>query len=359
MMLQNITGLGKIRILNRKKVDPENFIFTGSDDTDKTILQLFEYNETTIAEQPELDPDLVENYNQKAPNNWLNIYGLSNTELIARICKQQGIDNLIIQDILDVNQRPKFQAFENYYFLTIKTTVPNQGQHSTEQISFVFNQNYLISFQEKKADYFEHLRHRLRENKGLLRKKGPDFLLYTLLEAILDNYFRTLDDISKEVAQYNLADISTDPSPAILEDIERHKVFVRFIRNAIQPIKEFTLRNDHAEHLFIQKENLKYFQEIKDLCLTLNDHCDGIISSLESSINLFFSVQGHRMNQVMKTLTVVATIFIPLTFVAGVYGMNFKYMPETEWHYGYPAVWGLMFMMFLGMLLYFRVKKWF
>lgn len=351
--------LRKIYLLNRKKPDPNKFVFTGIHSADKTELQLFEYSKENINEKHDVQLHEIANLSLSNNVNWLNIYGLSDTDLIASLCKKQNIDNLVIQDILDINQRPKFQYFDNYCFLTIKTTKPNIEETIIEQISFIFNNKYLISFQEKRAAYFDHLRYRLRENKGIIRERGPDYLLYTLLESILDNYFKTLDKISKEVDRLNLENIKTDPSPSVLEIIEEHRVSVHFIKNAIQPIKEFVIINERDTNQFIEKRNLKFFYEIKDLCLTLIDSCDTISASLESSTNLFFSVQGHKMNQVMKTLTIVATIFIPLTFIAGIYGMNFKYMPELEWKFGYVAIWVVILTILVSMVVYFKKKKWF
>ena len=351
--------LRRINLLNRKKTDPGKFIYTGHRTDVKTSIQRFRYGPDFMEEEDDLTFGHIGDLQEGAYQQWVNIHGLVEAEEIAAMCKRQGIDNLVIQDILDLNQRPKFQEYDTYCFLTIKSTVPSEEDMLVEQISFIFGKNYLISFQEKQADYFDHLRYRLREKKGLLRERGPDFLLYTMLEAILDNYFRTLDRIRRDMEQWNLSNINKDPSPSILEEIERYKVFVQFVKYAIQPIKEFVAVNERETNPFIEQRNLKYLYEIKDLCLTLIEDCDTITSSLESSINLFFSVQGHRMNQVMKTLTIVATIFIPLTFIAGIYGMNFAYMPELEWRYGYLAVWVLIIMVLIGMVIYFRQKKWF
>ena len=186
-----------------------------------------------------------------------------------------------------------------------------------------------------------------------------DYLLYTMLEAILDNYFKTLTKLDEDTEKFNFTNTKKEPSPNALEIIENNKKLINFIKKSILPIKEFTQLVERAECQAVQKNNLKYFAEIKDLCLTLIDNCDMILSSLESKSNLFFSVQGHRMNQVMKTLTIVSTIFIPLTFIAGIYGMNFSNMPELKWKYGSFAIWIIIIIVFFTMIMYFRRKKWF
>jgi magnesium transporter len=345
--------------LNRKKGDPGKFIFTGKVPGAEIDVQLFKYNAEKCIETVNISPDQIEKFQGPDYHYWLNVYGLYKPEIIASICTQHGIHDLVIQDILDVNQRPKFQEFEDFSFLTLKSIVPSEQEMITEQISFVFGENYLMSFQERKADFFEHLRYRLRENKGVIRDRGSDYLLFGMLESILDNYFKTLNQLDTEVEELDFTDLTKELSPKALIMIENHKKFVHFIKKSILPIKEFTLVIERGENKYIEKRHLKYFMEIKDLCLTLMDNCDIILASLESNTNLFFSVQGHRMNQVMKTLTIVATIFIPLTFITGIYGMNFQNMPEIHWKYGYAAVWFVIIFVFSYMIFYLRKRKWF
>lgn len=348
-----------ISLLNRKKQDPGKYFFTGKARNTDFGMQLFTYSKDNCTEDKNINFEAMPKFANESNNFWLNLHGLDNTEMVVNICKKQDIHSLVIQDILDVNQRPKFQEFDNFSFLTLKSIVPSDSEIITEQISFVFAKNFLISFQERKADFFEHVRFRLRDSVGLVRERSTDFLLYVMLESILDNYFKTLNKLDEEIETYNFSDINKDPSPAVLATIESHKKFVHFIKKSILPIKEFSQIVERGESVNIEKRHIKYFLEIKDLCLTLIDSCDMILSSLESSTNLFFSVQGHRMNQVMKTLTIVSTIFIPLTFVAGIYGMNFLYMPELSCRYGYLGVWLLIIAIFASLIHYFKRKKWF
>lgn len=346
-------------LLDRKKKNPANFIFTGIESNETVGIQLFEYSKSHFEEKTDIKIEDIGDIQGTEYKSWLNFHGISQSDMVVSLCKNLNIDDLTIQDILDINQRPKFQEYDDYGFLTIKTTVPGTDDLEVEQISFIFNQSYLVSFQERKADYFEHLRHRLRNNSGIIREKGVDYLLFALLEATIDNYFVTLDDIVNHSQKFNYAQMKVNASPDILEQIERHRMFINFIKNAIQPIKEFLIVNEREPFNFIGKKNQKYFLELKDLCSTLIDNCNSISASLESSANLFFSVQSHKMNQVMKILTIVSTIFIPLTFIAGIYGMNFKFMPELEMRYGYFAVWGLNLLIAFAMILFFRSRKWF
>ena len=357
--METLKTLRKTPLLNRKKIDPGKFIFTGNVPDEEIAVQLFKYNKVDCIESKIETPTSIEEFQSDKYHYWLNIYGLSDVDTIASICSRYNIHDLAIQDILDVNQRPKYQEYDDYSFLTLKSIVPSNNELITEQISFILGKNFLISFQERKADFFEHLRYRLREDKGAIREKGSDYLLYGMLESILDNYFKTLTQLDDDIENLNLTDSTKELLPSTLVMIENHKKYVHFIKKSILPIKDFSQILERQENKYIEKKNLKYFLEIKDLCLTLVDSCDILQSSLESSTNLFFSVQGHRTNQIMKILTIVASIFIPLTFITGIYGMNFYNMPEIHWKYGYAAIWLLIIIIFSWMLFYLKKRKWF
>lgn len=345
--------------LNRKTDNPEAYIFTGDAKIDAVDIQQFIYNKESYVECTNLATDKIRTRDELGAVSWINIYGLHDVNSIASLCAPLGIHPLVIQDILDVHQRPKFQEYENYYFLTLKSIVQSGNEMFTEQISFIFDTHFLISFQERKAGLFEHLRIRLREKVGVLRERTADYLLYAMLESILDNYFNSLHKIDQEVANLDFTDWQKELHPDTLKAIENHKKFVQFIKKSILPIKEFAQMVEQAGCACVGKKNIKYFVEIKDLCLTLMDSCDIILASLESASNMFFSMQGRRLNQIMKTLTIVATLFIPLTFIAGIYGMNFSNMPELTWKYGYVGIWIVFLVSFLGMLWFFKKKKWF
>lgn len=348
------------KLLNRKKINPLTPVFTGNKYSEKTSLQLFDYNKDEVTETENYSLQNFVGFADETKQHWLNIHGIHEIDQILKICNVLQIHDLVIQDILDINQRPKFQQFDNYCFLTIKSILPDESQQiQTEQISFVLGKNYLVSFQERKADYFSHVRQRIREKIGIVNQRTPDYLLFLLLESILDNYFKTIDNIEQQIDSFGLIDMNSDPSPSLLSTIEQYKRQIHLIKKTIAPIKEFILKIERENISLIQQKHVKYFLELKDLCLTLIDSCDHNDMRLESSINLFFSVQGHRMNQVMKTLTVVATIFIPITFIAGVYGMNFTNIPELSWKWGYFGFWGIIVCILIFMLSYFKRKRWF
>jgi len=348
------------KILNRKKTNPSVPIFTGVKYTETLSLQLFKYNQEECIEDPDYIQKEFNGFQQNEYQYWLNVYGIHDVEKIKNICSKLGVHDLAIQDILDVNQRPKFQEFEKHWFFTLKSIIPtNNSLLEQQQLSFILGSNFLVSFQEKKADYFDHIRQRLRNKAGIIRERGSDYLLFLLLESIMDNYFKTVNDIDGKIEKLGLVDTETDPSPFTLKTIELYKRQIHQIKKTIIPIKEFVTKIEREKFGFIHEKHIKYFYELRDLCLSLIDDCEYIEVRLESSINLFFSVQGHRMNQVMKILTIVATIFIPLTFIAGVYGMNFSNMPELNWEWGYFGAWFIMIIVFIVMIIYFKRKNWF
>ena len=345
------------KILNRKKLDPSEPVFTGIKQAEEISLQLFRYNKDEFYEDSE---KLFKKIPKDNNHYWVNIHGIHDVEKIMEICNRLGVHELAIQDILDVNQRPKFQEYDSYWFFSLKSILSSESvEIQYEQLSFILGENYLVSFQEKKADYFDHVRQRIRENTGIVRERGVDYLLYLLFESVLDNYFKTINGFEEKIAEMDLSNIETDPSPEILKIIETYKRQIHQIRKRIIPLKEFVAKIEREELKIVSQKHIKYFYEIKDLCLTLIDECDQIEMKLASNINLFFSIQGHRMNQVMKTLTIVATIFIPLTFIAGIYGMNFSNMPELNWKWGYWGAWFVFALVFSGMLFYFKKKKWY
>lgn len=351
----------KNKFLSRKTHNPNEPVFTGKKYIETPEIQILKYNENDFKEERNFNPisqsGLFTDSNYKY---WLNIHGIHDTNLINKLGKKLDIHRLAIQDILDVNQRPKFQEYEEFWFLSLKSILPSLSEAlQIEQLSFVVGSNFLVSFQERKADYFEHVRIRIRNNTGVVRERGVDYLLYLLLESILDNYFLTLNDIHNKLEYITLTDPTNEVSPGMLNQIEIYKRQVNWIKKVTMPIKDFSLWVERDNSSFIEEKHLKYYFELKDICFSLTDQCDQLLNRLESNTNLFFSIQGNRMNQIMKTLTIVATIFIPLTFIAGIYGMNFSYMPELNWKWGYFGIWGVILIIFVLMLVYFRRKKWF
>lgn len=349
-----------MRKRNRKRKNPSQRQFVGRNLGVVPELQLFKYRKEDYVEITSLKhPDELKNFLEPEYRYWLNLNGIQEIDLVKAVCDKLNMHNLIIDSILDFAQVSKFQEFENNYYFSISSLMANNTlELEYEQISFVLGEDYLVTFQEKVGDHFNHIRERIREGLGIIRDRSCDYLLCLLLEAILDDYQKNIEKLEISESEINSFDLELDPSPNVLREIETHKVKVDQIKRALISLREIFLKIEREKPKLIQPKHLKYYVELKDFSISLIDNCDRLTSRLESASNLFFSIQSHRMNQVMKILTVVSSIFIPLSFLVGVYGMNFENMPELQWRWGYFVLIGVMLTLIISMIIYFRKKKW-
>jgi len=344
--------------ISRRKKDPLEYRFIGEQLIEKTQVQLFTFDKESCEENSSVLNLSEVKFDNPDKKYWLNFHGIHETEKIGDFCSSLGIHRLAIQDILDTNQRPKFQAYENFYFFSIKAILPTDDTIiAVHQLSFILSNNFLISFQERNDQFFDHVRDRIREDIGIVRERNLDYLFYLLIEAVLDTYLKTFESFENRLEVIHNYNMSDDPSPSVINSIEELKSKIYQINKMLLPVKEFLSKLERESYLFVEKKHQKYYHELKDLCLQISDYNDSMEKTLESKINLFFSFQGQKMNQVMKTLTIVSTIFIPLTFIAGVYGMNFKNMPELESNSGYFITLFVMVIVAFAMVFLFKKKK--
>ncbi len=346
--------------LQRKTIESK-IQFVGEQFLETPAIQLFRFSEKKYLETSS-EGDLDKILKNLSPSEdeiiWINVHGIHDTGIVHQVSEYFQIDRLIIQDIVDTTQRPKVEVHPEYLFFSVKSLLPSEHQSmDSEQISFILKNNVLLSFQEKKGDHFEHIRGRIREGKGKVRKSGADYLLYLLLDAITGNSYTTLNRLESQLDALS-EEIMKNPKPENILALEEIKRALFGLRKSISPIKEAILFTEKTQTEQISVQTIPYFSDVKDQLMQLIDEADINLTRAEGTTNLFFSYQGHRMNEVMKVLTIVATIFIPITFIAGIYGMNFEQMPELGWKYGYPAAWGIMVLAALGMLIYFRRNKW-
>lgn len=334
------------------------FTFIGEKKVEEVKLQLFTYNENKCTESfDNTDYNLI-NKNDETNNFWLNLHGIHDVKFIEAIGNTLGMESLTVRQVVDTTQRPKMEDYDDYIFFSIKSISKDDfEQVYIEQLSFVLGKNYLVSFQEEVGDHFNHIRQRMRDNLGLVRKRECDFLLFQLLDAILDNYFETLESINHEVALLEKQTL-TNPKQSTLLLIEKNKKDVSKIKKSLTPFKEAIIKILQDRTHFISNSNQKYFRDLSNSCSNAIEEANATYSALESLTNIYFSSLSQKMNETMKVLTTVATVFIPLTFIAGIYGMNFEYMPELKWQYGYQTVWGVMISILIGMIYYFKKKNW-
>lgn len=292
--------------------------------------------------------------------SWINFYIMDDLPVIEKFCKKENYNALVFQNIRETDIRPQFEDFGNYLFFTIRSAVPSSAgvyRFHQEQLSFILGENYLFSFQSKPSDYFATVRDRLENSKGIIREKGADFLLYRMLDAIIDNYFEVMDINTVAIEELD-SKITKTSNPKILSSIELQKRKLMELRRIVLPMKEISIALESSKSPLFKKETHHYYTDLKNNCVSILEEIESNKNALEGLTNLYYAVQGQRMNEIMKLLTIVSTIFIPLTFVAGIYGMNFENIPELKMKNGYYITWGVMIAITVGLLFYFKKRGW-
>ena len=289
---------------------------------------------------------------------WINIDGQGNPKIIEDLGKCFNVHPLIIEDIFNTGQRPKMEDLEQYIYLNLKmlTYLDSTRVIRIEHISMVFGHNFLISFQEDIGDVFDPVRERIRKD-GRIRKFGPDYLAYALIDAIVDNYFVVMEKLEEQVEALE-EELVASPAPDSLQKINRLKKDMIYLRKSVWPLREMINNLEQSESVLIREPTGIYLRDVYDHTIQVIDTLETFRDMVSGMIDIYLSGLSYKMNEIMKVLTLIATIFIPLTFVVGIYGMNFKNMPEIEWEFGYYAVLVVMAVMVLGMLTYYRKKKW-
>lgn len=356
----------KVKYKKARKAKVNIFEYTGIHTTEPIAFQLFIYDAEKLQEFKNISTTDIQKHLAALPATsvaWLNIHGLHDVSKILKIKDILHIDNYIISDVLNVSARTRIEELDDFLFFSVKSILQEDSEQvKVEQISFLLKDNLLVSFQEIKSDYFTFVRERLRNNEGIVRKKGADYLLYLLLDGIIENFFISIENYETRIEQL-LLDVKVNVATSILESIEKLRENFNFLKRSLLPLRDalFSLKSIQDDDDFngISKSNVTFFIRLHQKSLELLEQVEYDINTLESASNLFYSTQNQRMNQIMKTLTVFSVIFMPLTFIVGVYGMNFKYLPELEMHNGYYMTWIVMILITVGMVIYFKIKKWF
>ncbi|MCF8277334.1 MAG: magnesium/cobalt transporter CorA [Flavobacteriales bacterium] len=347
------------RSSDKAGLPPGTLVLVGNHRDEPVTIELIDYSGDTYHDSEILDVTKLEESLSSSTVSWVNINGIHNTDAIAAIGKVYNIHNLVLEDILDTDHRPKVEPFEDYVFFTMKMMWFNdEDELEKEQISIVFGKPYVLCFQEKKGDIFNPIRERIRSDSGLIRRKGSDYLVYRLIDSVVDNYFIIIEKIEERVEDLEEA-ITADVDADHMRAIQHMKREIITLKRALLPLREAVSGLEKRVSDLVENENEKYFRDVYDHLIQIADNLESNREVLSGLMEMHLANLSNRMNNVMKVLTVIATIFIPLTFIAGVYGMNFENMPELHWKYGYYAVWAAMIAIFITMLAYFRRKKWF
>ncbi|KXB04011.1 magnesium transporter [candidate division MSBL1 archaeon SCGC-AAA382A03] len=335
----------------------------GAKGSRKQKITLVDYDESNFQEKEITNVEECFPFKDKPTITWINVDGLHPPEIPEKIGNYFGLHPLILEDILNTDQRPKIEDFDEHLFVVLKMLYFDKekdevfSEQFSEQISFILSSNFVISFQEKGSKVFENIRDRIKNSKGKIRKKGPDYLIYALIDAIVDSYFKILEKFGEKI-EFLEEELVEDPNPETLQTIHELKRELISLRKTIWPLREIIGGLSRGETPLIKESTEIYFKDIYDHTIQIIDTIETYREMVSSMLDVYLSSVSNKMNEVMKVLTIIATIFIPLTFIAGLYGMNFAFMPELEWTMGYPIVLLIMVTVAGLMVIYFRRKEW-
>lgn len=337
---------------------PGTLFYTGDETDSKVKITLIEFNENEFFEREFFDLSECAVHIKDNMTKWINVEGVHDTELIEKMGKMYDIHPLTLEDIVHVDQRPKFEEYDNY-LLAILKMILYEGVVHAEQLSLLLMQNNtVISFQEPQGgDAFDVIRTRLRQGKGRVRKLKADYLFYALMDAVVDYYFNTVERIGDKIEVIE-EEIINEPQRQSLIELYNLKREVIYLRKQVWPLRDMIANLLRSETEFITENTQLFFRDLQDHSTRIIDTVETYRDLLSSIMDIYLSTNANKMNEVMKVLTIMSSIFIPVTFIAGVYGMNFEFMPELKSPYGYAAVWVVMLSVMGGMVFYFKKKRW-
>lgn len=352
----------KLESLRRRKqpgASPGTLVHTGEVKTDRVRIRAIDYTVDRLDERDLTSMDEALPLDRTEGVTWLNVDGLHDVAIVQSIGEHVGLHSLAMEDILSTGQRPKLDDYEDLVFIVLRMIQFDPDRHELidEQLSLIVGQGYVVSFQERPGDVFEPVRERLRASKGRIRSSGADYLAYALIDAVVDHYFVTLEQLSDTIEDLSEA-ILQSPEPEALERVHDLKRALVLMRKSIWPLREVAAKLVRGEAPVFQSSTLVFVRDVYDHAVQCIDTVESLRDIVSGMHEVYLSSLSHRMNEVMKVLTIIATIFIPLTFVAGIYGMNFQYMPELEWRWGYFVALGIMALIAGIMVVLFRRKRW-
>jgi len=338
---------------------PGTLVFVGEQKAETVTFTIIDYDADNLQETEVASIDECLAYRDKKSVTWINISGLHDVEIIEKLGEKFNLHPLLMEDIVNTEQRPKLEDYDDYLFVILKMLY-SEGQNHVilhEQISLIVTPSVVISLQEKEGDVFDPVRQRIRKGKGRIRKSGTDYLAYVLIDTVVDHYFKVFEEIGIKIEELQ-EEVLANPSTEILQSIQNLKREMIFIRKSIWPLREIISGLLRSESVLIKEDILPYLRDVYDHTIQVIDTTETFRDMLSGMLDIYLSSLSNKMNEVMKVLTIMATIFIPLTFIAGIYGMNFEFMPELKWHWSYPVLWVVLITIFIAMVYWFKRKKW-
>ena len=347
--------------IKAKKVglSPGSLVHVGKQKTEKPVISLVDYAQEYFDTRTDITIADATSFKATDTVSWINLSGIHDISLIELFGQHFGIHNLALEDILNTQHRPKVEEMDGYSLIILKMLFFDEKTQSidTEQISLILGPRYVLTFQEKEGDVFDGVRERLQRSNGRIRLRGADYLAYALLDSIVDSYFHILENVGDHLTLLE-EDLLSYPDQSTLNRIHHYKRQLMILRKSVWPLREVISELYKEESLLIREDTQVFLRDLYDHTIQVLDTVEIFRDTVSGLQDLYMSAVSNRMNEIMKVLTIMASIFIPLTFIAGIYGMNFEYIPELKWHWGYFMVWGFMISCIIGMLAYFRRKKW-
>jgi len=327
--------------------------------SEKTIITVIDYCEDSFEEKEVLKPEDLEPFKASPTVTWIDICGIHDVSLLEHVGKIFGIHPLALEDILATDQRPKLEDFDEYLLIISRMLTPSpKGERAkSEQVSLILGKSFVISIQERKGDVFQPIRERIKTGNGRIRRMGPDYLAYALIDAVVDGYFLILEKLSDRLELIE-EELLSNPGVGVLRTIISSKRQLVVLRKAVWPLREVVGALERGESPLIQEATTHYLRDVYDHTVQVMDTVETMRDIISGNLDIYLSFASNRMNEIMKVLTVIATVFMPLSFIAGIYGMNFIYMPELKLRYGYFAVLLIMLAIGVTMTAYFRRKGW-
>jgi len=336
---------------------PGSLIYTGDVIDTPITMNVIRYSEEHYEkfELNEAKEAFVEKENEHV--SWINIDGIHEVSIVETIGKDFKLHSLLLEDILNIEQRPKIEIYDDNLVVFFKMLYLKDDELIIEPISLVLGPNYIISFQEKVGDIFDNVRSRIENSNGRIRRRGSDYLLFALMDAVVDNYFVVMEDIAEKLELLE-DDLFEDTDNRLLYELQQYRKQIVNMRRSVYPLREVVSKLNRSEFGVISEDTERFFRDLYDHTIQIIETIETFKETVSSLKDVFMTGVSNRMNEIMKVLTLIATIFIPVTFIAGVYGMNFENMPELGWEYGYVSAWILMIIMGVGMFIYFKRQKW-
>lgn len=344
----------------KKKVGqiPGSVIYTGKKPNQKLFIEAFDYTKDKCEVKELLNVEECFEF-EKGSITWININGLNHVNAIEKIGAHYKLHPLVLEDIVNISQRPKIDEYDDYLFVVLRMLYYDAEENIvSEQVSFILGEDYVLSFQEAEGDVFDEVRERIKQAKGRVRSMPADYLLYVLIDAIVDHYFNIIEVLGNKIEDFETEIFSGNVADGVSQNIQNLKREILRVRRAIFPLREVINRIEKNESNLINKKTITYYRDIYDHLIQVSENIDIYREMIWSLMDMYMTTISNKMNEVMKVLTIMASIFIPLTFIAGIYGMNFEYIPELGYKYSYFILWGVMIVLFIGMLIYFKRKKW-